>query len=171
VVENAGQGSDTVRFSLGKYTLPANVENLVLTASTPQAGYGNALNNTMWTNHATSTLSGGDGNDTLIYQGGTATLTGGAGHDTFQLAAVPSSTPVNITDFVRGTDHLDLSPLLDAYHGTNPVADGWVKFVHETGGLGVYVDTDGPSGAAGMVEVAKLTGVTVSTLSSTDWIF
>jgi Ca2+-binding RTX toxin-like protein len=67
VSENVGEGADTVRTTLGSYSLTENVENLLFMGVGSFAGTGNALPNV---------LTGGDGIDTL---------TGGAGDDTYVL--------------------------------------------------------------------------------------
>jgi Ca2+-binding RTX toxin-like protein len=61
-------------------------------------------------------IDGGAGNDRIIGGGGADTLTGGADADTFVFNVVTDSAPAAadfITDFVAGTDKIDLS-LLDA---------------------------------------------------------
>ncbi|MEZ0262025.1 MAG: RTX toxin, partial [Alphaproteobacteria bacterium] len=73
VIEAAAAGTDTVQSSLASYTLAANVENLVLTA-TAVAGTGNSDNNTLTGNALANTLDGGTGADTM---------TGGGGNDTY----------------------------------------------------------------------------------------
>ncbi len=69
VVEVAGEGNDTV-YSVVNYTLGANVENLVLTASTATVGTGNALNNSLYSgaNGVAHTMIGGLGDDTYYFQ-------------------------------------------------------------------------------------------------------
>ena len=75
VVENAGEGTDTVRTTLASYILAAaNVENLTYIGTGNFTGTGNALNNI---------ITGGAGDDTLNGGGGTDTLVGGAGNDTY----------------------------------------------------------------------------------------
>lgn len=64
VRELAGGGTDTVYSYVGNYTLPANVENLVLGAAS-RFGGGNALDNVLRATGADQTLAGGGGNDVL----------------------------------------------------------------------------------------------------------
>ena len=47
VIENAGEGTDTVKTSLASYTLTDNVENLTGTVATGQTLTGNALANSI----------------------------------------------------------------------------------------------------------------------------
>lgn len=169
-VGSAMGGIDTVRAIISKYTLPTGVENLQLTGTGAQVGIGNDMNNVMTTNGIRSELSGGAGNDTLISLGGTDTLTGGAGADVFRFDKLPVN-PVKVTDFVAGVDKLDLSNLLDKYTGSNPVADGWVKFTLDGTSTAVQVDIDGPKGSAGFVTVAKLNALTSVLKAGTDWLF
>ncbi|WP_413173774.1 calcium-binding protein [Anabaena azotica] len=96
VVENVGEGIDTVRASADKYILTANVENLELVGAAV-IGTGNALSNNISGNTLNNSLYGGKGYDTLNgkegndyldgYGGGTTnevdTLIGGSGVDTF----------------------------------------------------------------------------------------
>jgi Ca2+-binding RTX toxin-like protein len=73
VVENAGEGTDTVQAAVA-WTLGANVENLTLTGTGAINGTGNALANVIVGNGGANILSGGAGVDTLR---------GGAGNDTY----------------------------------------------------------------------------------------
>ncbi|MBU6271772.1 MAG: DUF4214 domain-containing protein [Betaproteobacteria bacterium] len=72
VIEAAGQGTDTVQASVS-YTLPANVENLVLAGGADLSATGNALANTLTGNAGANRFTGGAGDDTIE---------GGAGRDT-----------------------------------------------------------------------------------------
>jgi len=84
VTEDAGPGTgtDTVNSSLAAYTLPDNVENLVITGTAIGNGTGNALPNTLTGNSGNNSLSGGDGTDSLVGGAGNDTLDGGTGADT-----------------------------------------------------------------------------------------
>jgi Ca2+-binding RTX toxin-like protein len=82
VVENAGEGIDTVASSIS-YILAANIENLTLTGSAAATGVGNALDNFIGGNAATNILSGLSGSDMLDGGAGADTMIGGIGHDVY----------------------------------------------------------------------------------------
>jgi hypothetical protein len=65
VIENANEGSDTV-ISIISYTLPENVEKLVLSGASALNGYGNDLANTITGSIANNFLDGGGGPDTFV---------------------------------------------------------------------------------------------------------
>jgi hypothetical protein len=73
VIETARRGNDTVRASI-EYTLPNNVENLILLTNQNLSGFGNARNNQLIGNSGDNYLDGRSGNDTMI---------GGAGDDRY----------------------------------------------------------------------------------------
>lgn len=73
VIEQAGQGIDTVNASVG-FTLSANVEVLNLIGNAATAGIGNELANTITGNAANNTLNGAFGADRMI---------GGLGNDIY----------------------------------------------------------------------------------------
>jgi Ca2+-binding RTX toxin-like protein len=82
VTENANEGTDTV-FCSGNYQLGANVENLTLTGTANDVGFGNELNNLIIGSAANNVLEGRAGNDTLDGGTGADTLDGGSGNDTY----------------------------------------------------------------------------------------
>jgi serralysin len=114
------------------------------------------------------TLAGGAGADTLNAGQGPDRLTGGAGADTFVFKNMPWNAG-HITDFQVGVDKLDVSALYtDGYHGTDPVANGYVSFVSDgAGGTKVLLDTDG-NGAANTIkfQIATLDGVSPTGLTA-----
>ncbi len=102
-VEAAGQGLDLlVARGAGTFTLPANVENLLLEGA--GAGIGNTLSNRVTGGGGAETLFGRDGADTLEGGGGADILFGEAGRDAFLLA--PGSGLDAIGDYVPGFDRL-----------------------------------------------------------------
>jgi serralysin len=81
IVENAGEGIDTVYIS-SNYAMPNNVEWLYITeAAGSITGVGNVLDNGIVGNSSNNALDGGAGNDTLIGGAGNDTLYGGTGVD------------------------------------------------------------------------------------------
>ncbi|WP_427501728.1 calcium-binding protein (plasmid) [Methylomonas sp. MED-D] len=83
VIENSGEGVDTIRSKL-IYTLVAdNVENLILANSNGAVGDGNGLANTITGSMSADVLYGRGGNDTLDGSGGADYMEGGSGDDSF----------------------------------------------------------------------------------------
>jgi len=131
IVEVSGgrSGTDTVR-ATSSYTLPANVEKLVLTGRNAINGTGNDLGNAITGNDSRNTLtglagndtlSGGAGDDRLVGGAGRDTLTGGSGKDVFvfapgDFAGKSADTADRIIDFKAG-DRMDLSAI-DAKTGS-----------------------------------------------------
>ncbi len=97
-------GTDTVMVAFG-YTLPAFVENLILTGSGNTNGSGNELNNVITGNSGNNILSGLGGNDTLDGGAGTNYLYGGSGDDTYIVRTV-NDHPMEVLNGVDqgGTD-------------------------------------------------------------------
>ncbi|MGM4905210.1 DUF4347 domain-containing protein [Tardiphaga sp. 866_E4_N2_1] len=82
VIENAGEGTDTVQTALASYALGSEVDNLTYTGAVAFAGTGNALANVLTSGSGDDTLDGGAGNDTLDGGAGNDTLYGAQGDDT-----------------------------------------------------------------------------------------
>ncbi|RZJ21179.1 MAG: hypothetical protein EON85_15575, partial [Brevundimonas sp.] len=84
IIENVGEGIDTVETAVGSFSQRNNVENLTYTGSGSFIGSGNALDNVIRGGLGADTLIGNGGNDTLIGGAGAAnTLLGGMGDDTY----------------------------------------------------------------------------------------
>ncbi|HEY5724316.1 MAG TPA: M10 family metallopeptidase C-terminal domain-containing protein, partial [Allosphingosinicella sp.] len=96
IVENAGGGTDTVE-SAFTYTLPDNIENLVLTGGSAIDGTGNSLVNSITGNGAANRLDGGLGADVM---------NGGGGSDTFIVDNVGDTI---VEAVVGGTDTAESS--------------------------------------------------------------
>jgi Ca2+-binding RTX toxin-like protein len=82
VIENAGEGFDTVRVSFS-YTIPLNVEKLELTGTAAINATGSSADDRLYGNVSSNILWGNDGNDILNGMEGTDTMIGGTGHDTY----------------------------------------------------------------------------------------
>ena len=65
------------------YTLPVNVNRLVLTGSGNLSGTGNSANDSLVGGSGLDTLTAGSGTDTLVAGNGLTTLIGGTGNDVF----------------------------------------------------------------------------------------
>jgi Ca2+-binding RTX toxin-like protein len=86
VVENAGEGLDSVSSYIDYSLVGSNVERLYLmNGSAARIGTGNELDNTIDGNGQNNILYGGAGKDRLRGRGGADTLVGGAGNDTYVL--------------------------------------------------------------------------------------
>lgn len=105
VVENAGEGIDTVQSSLTS-TLTSNVENLLLTGSSAINGSGNELDNALTGNSAANLLNGMAGNDVLDGKAGADTLVGGTGDDAY---VIDNSGDVVTENLYEGIDTVQAS--------------------------------------------------------------
>ena len=105
VLEGAGEGFDTIKSPI-TFSLPIQVENLLLTGTDAINGTGNGLDNRLTGNAANNTLNGGggddrmlgkDGNDTYIVNapGDIETETAGQGTDTV-LSSVTHTLRANV---------------------------------------------------------------------------
>lgn len=115
-----------------------------------------------------STLQGGAGADTLNASQGPDQLTGGGAGDHFVFAKPPWNAGL-VTDFTPGSDKVDVSALLDAYTGSNPMADGWLRLDNAGGSTKVYVDIDGAGGEWPFL-ITTLQGVAPTSLTLGDFI-
>lgn len=99
----AGDGNDTVDADPG-YALTGGNDTV----------FGGIGDDRLFGAYGDDVLDGGDGSDLLVGGAGSDTLTGGAGADTFVLDYAAGSTLTLadvITDFVVGTDKLDIGAL------------------------------------------------------------
>ncbi len=122
--------------------LGAGAKDLVLLGAFNASGTGNAQDNVITGNKGNNTLVGGDGNDTLsggngidVLRGdaGRDVLTGGAGADTFVFRSVLDTSKIVttrdvITDFVHGTDKIDVAGI-DANSANGTLVNDVFKFL------------------------------------------
>ena len=126
VIENPGQGTDTVISSIAAYTLTNDVENLQL-AATAVIGAGNASDNTITGNALANTLLGNDGNDKLYGLDGNDSLDGGAGTDTLDGGAGADTMVGGDGDDTYYVDNLG-DKVVDLGTGTDTVIAQGVDF-------------------------------------------
>lgn len=188
VVELAGAGRDRVDASVS-WVLWDNVEDLRLTGTKALSGWGNDAGNRMQGNTAANTLKGYAGDDTLfggagadrldggdgadVLRGGKGNdaLTGGAGADIFVFDAALTGNTDTVSDFVPGTDRLQLDN--DVFQGlaAGPLAassfaigaglktaqDADDRVIYDTATGTLYYDADGSGSTASPVAFAVLT--------------
>jgi beta-glucanase (GH16 family) len=134
------------------------------------AGSGEVLTSQVYGAH----LTGGAGADTLNAGQGPDQLAGGAGADHFVFAKSVWNAG-HVTDFQPGVDAIDLRPLFAqaGYHGSDPVADGYLRLAGDgAGGTTVAFDADGwGSGNPWPTTITTLDHVAPSSLSGADWLF
>ncbi|HEV2818680.1 MAG TPA: Ig-like domain-containing protein [Allosphingosinicella sp.] len=123
-------------------------------------------------------LDGGAGNDLLTGGTGADLLTGGGGVDTFSFQ-LPSEGPDEITDFVSGSDLIQIlasgfggglveGGSVSLVSGSDPTAtDASGQFLYDTDDGNLYWDEDG-TGANAAVLIATLSNV--PTLTTSDFV-
>jgi hypothetical protein len=147
IAESPRGGVDTVRSSVS-YTLPDNVERLVLTGSAAN-GIGNAGHNVFRGNAASNTFDGGAGIDTAVFNGPLGsysyggsteqrTVTGGTdGSDTlFSVERLQFSDTILAGDTSPGQNTYLVYAMLNAGFNTAPATSElsrWVAFLDRQG--------------------------------------
>ena len=104
-------------------------------------------------NNGRTPIVGTAGPDYLTGGSGAKTLTGGGGNDSFVFTNM-RDVGQRIADFTIGEDKLVFTQLFSSlgYTGSNPIADGYLKFVQGTGTNSAHtflqIDRDGLTGSA-----------------------
>jgi len=106
VIENPASGIDKV-FSTIDYTLPENVEKLILQSNADLTGKGNNRHNFITGNSGDNRIFGKGGNDILTGGLGKDKLTGGNGADEFRFTSLTQGVD-KIMDFQPGTDIISI---------------------------------------------------------------
>nr|WP_103466445.1 type I secretion C-terminal target domain-containing protein [Pseudomonas putida] len=146
----------TVDLSLGgpQNTHGAGIDTLVSIENLIGSDYndtliGNAGDNVLDGGLGNDVLKGGDGNDTLIGGPGDDIMTGGNGNDTFVWQKGDTGHDT-VTDFSPGSDHLDLSQLLQGENATAASLDDYLHFKVSGSGSNVVstIEVSSVAGAA-----------------------
>lgn len=149
----------------GTYVLQANAfdSNSQLVASTEVYVYLGMQVNTVRGTPGRDTLTGTSGNDIFIGGAGADLMSGGQGKDIFVFESIRDALD-QITDFVPGTDRLDLSRLLASIGQSTRSAwqQGVVTLRDVSGGVLVMIDVDGASGPSASRPLVTLTGVSAA---------
>jgi len=171
---NGGAGIDTVSYA--NSTAAVNVNLAVTTAQSGGFAAGDILTNI-------ENLTGSTYNDTLlgntlanIITGGTGkdTMTGGAGADVFKFSAITDSGKATgvrdiITDFVKGTDKIDLTDFAGSFtfKGTGALGGSvaGVNYAQVSGNTIIGIDADSNGTLDMQIE---LTGL--HTLAASDFL-
>ncbi|MBX9259219.1 M10 family metallopeptidase C-terminal domain-containing protein [Desmonostoc muscorum CCALA 125] len=118
------------------------------------------------------TLTGNDRNNLIAGLQGGDTLTGGAGSDRFVYTSIRDAGD-KITDFVAGTDKIDLSQLfqslsLGSLDYESATTQGYLSFGIQETNTTVNIDLDGTTGRARPTPLLTVSGVSQSTLAQSD---
>ncbi|MBW4676963.1 MAG: type I secretion C-terminal target domain-containing protein [Desmonostoc geniculatum HA4340-LM1] len=121
---------------------------------------------------ARDTLTGDDRNNLIIGLQGADTLTGGAGSDRFLYTSIRDAGDT-ITDFVAGTDKIDLSQLfqslnLGSLDYESATTQGYLSFGTHLSNSTVLIDIDGTAGRGRPTPLLTVVGVSASTLAQSD---
>jgi Ca2+-binding RTX toxin-like protein len=176
-----GPGSDTIEttsfaFSAAERDAIFNGSASIEIIHDTSGFYGDETDNTITGTAAADNMQGGAGTDRLIAAGAADFLGGGSGPDTF-VFNLPSEGMDTVSDFISGTDQLEISATgfgggltvggaatlieaADADSAFKAGANGYFIFDSDGADAGtVYWDANGDSGTDA-VAIAQLVGVT-----------
>jgi Ca2+-binding RTX toxin-like protein len=182
VVENAGEGFDTLYSNAaGITTLAANVEQLILYGAST-GGTGTALGDYIYGNASGNALSieGGDGFDYILGSNQNDTISGGFGNDTIDLRGAGAAGNDSLfykqvanfgSDYVIGFDSdpvggQDVIDILGMGYGA--ASFGTTIIIGASGG-DTLVTFQGATNLAGTI--IRLQGVNAATVTSADFVF
>jgi serralysin len=122
-------------------------------------------------NNGRNPIVGTAGPDYLTGGIGSKTLTGGGGNDFFVFTNM-RDVGQRIADFTVGEDKLVFTQLFSSlgYTGSNPIADGYIKFVQGTGSNSAHtflqIDRDGLTGSAIARNFLQIDNITTTQLNN-----
>jgi Ca2+-binding RTX toxin-like protein len=151
-----GAGNDSINGAGGNDNLDGGTGNDTL--------LGGAGNDLLVGNSNDDSLVGGTGADTLRGGAGNDILTGNADADVFDFNAVSEATDT-ITDFLLGTDDIDLQTIFGA--GVVNAGNLSQYIQTSTSGIGdsfLAVDANGLAGGLSFTIIAQVNGVTAAQL-------
>ncbi|MBR0670150.1 calcium-binding protein [Neoroseomonas soli] len=131
VVEAAGGGNDRIQSAV-TYSLPANVEALILTGAAAINGTGNGSANSLFGNAGANVLSGLAGDDLLAGGAGNDTLFGGIGADVLNGAVGADSMVGGAGNDIYDVDNAG-DRVVEAANEGNDVVRASVSFVLPVG--------------------------------------
>ncbi|GAB6069199.1 VCBS domain-containing protein [Thiomicrorhabdus hydrogeniphila] len=139
-------------------------------SSADETLYGSDGSDTIHGAAGSDVLYGGQGDDILAGGAGADTLIGGDGADTFKLTTDDAGTTDTINDFVKGSDLLDLSEVLE---GTNQITDAnslneYLSFAQDGNDTKVTIDSNGKSTADGTIYEVVLKDTLVTDIDEHD---
>lgn len=169
VVGTDGGGQDTIElWYTGNYTMPNQMEHLVIQGSTSRTVTANADDNILaaaGTGTGTMTINGLTGDDNFRVSTRDVVATGGADNDLFRYSTNAATGAGNsITDFVWGEDLIDASPLVAGSYAptSDPFANGVLSLVDSGSDVKLMWDQDGSANSTvAAVEVVTLLGVQI----------
>jgi Ca2+-binding RTX toxin-like protein len=160
VVENAGQGFDTVITTAAAYTIGANIEALTYIGSGNFTGTGSA---------GVDSLTGGDGDDILIGGTGADTLDGGAGVNTASYSAAATAivaslaSPASNTGEAAGDTYVNIQNLVGGNGGDTLTGDAGDNALVGGSGNDLLIGAEGADrldGGVGVSDIASYAGST-----------
>ncbi|MBE9174179.1 cadherin-like domain-containing protein, partial [Synechocystis salina LEGE 06155] len=158
---NEIDGDDAADFLLG-----TRQDDLILGLGGNDILFGNGGDDTLHGGEGNDILFGDFGDDVLIGGLGADRLRGGWGRDKFLYNSLNEAGD-SILDFNRSQDQLVLTGLFTGlgYDGTNPIADGYLRFNRLGFSTQVQIDVDGLNNDSDYITMVTLTGLFPNSLS------
>ncbi|CCQ52920.1 Serine protease, subtilase family [Crocosphaera watsonii WH 8502] len=112
-------------------------------------------------------LTGTDSDDLITGMQGPDTLRGNLGNDKFVYTSLMDAGD-RIQDFTPGEDQIVLTDVLESfgYNGSDPIADGYLRFGSRSGHSFLMLDVDGSAGSSPARTFALIQNVALADLNS-----